>query len=117
MSVQVSSLEAVVVTCPRPGAVVVECSGEHDLATRAEVAALLMGLLAEYELVVVDVSEAEFIDSSFIHNLFLASSFAWERGTHFRLQYATAPIVRTALEISGVFEQLDCVRSREEALR
>jgi anti-anti-sigma factor len=97
--------------------VVVECRGEHDLTTRSGIASLLKRLLAHNELVVVDVSEAEFIDSSFINNLFIANGFARTQGARFRLQHSTAPIVRRVLEISGVLESLDCVGSREEALR
>ena len=104
MSVQVRSLEDVVVSRPRPGAAVVECRGEHDLLTRDEFAALLKQLLADSELVVVDVSEAEFIDSSFINNLYIANSFARTHDAQFRLQYATAPIVHSVLEISGILE-------------
>ena len=117
MSVRMPLLEHAVVTRPRPGAAVVECKGEHDRTMRSEMAALLRRLLADNELVVVDVSEAEFIDSSFIHNLFLANGLARQQGTRFRLQHSTAPIVRRVLEISCIFEELDCAGSREEALR
>jgi anti-anti-sigma regulatory factor len=59
-------------------AVVVEFKGEHDLTTRNEVASLLRLLLEEHDLVVVDISEARFIDSSFLHNLFRADARARE---------------------------------------
>ena len=111
------SLNDVVVCRPRPGVGVVVCRGEHDLATRSEVASVLKELLAECELVVVDVSKAEFIDSSFINNMYIANGFAQAQGTRFRVQHATAPMVHAVLRISGVFEKLDCVESREEALR
>ena len=101
MSVQVRSLEDVVVSRPRPGAAVVECRGEHDLSTRGEFAALLKRLLADSDLVVVDVSEAKFIDSSFINNLFIANGFARSYDAQFRLQHATSPFVHTVLEITG----------------
>ena len=117
MSVKVSSLEAVVVSRPRPGAAVVECRGEHDLITRDEFAALLKQLLADSDLVVVDVSEAEFIDSSFIHSLYIAHGFARAHGAQFRLQHPTAPTVHRALKVTGVLDTLDCAHSREEALR
>ena len=117
MTVQVRSLEDVVVTRPRPGAAVVECRGEHDLSTRGEFAALLKQLLAESDLVVVDVSEAEFIDSSFINNLYIANGFARTHDAQFRLHHSTAPIVHAVLKVSGIFDKLDCADSREEALR
>jgi anti-anti-sigma factor len=99
------------------GWAVVECEGEHDLTSRKEIASLLKRLLSNHELLVVDVTEAKFIDSSFITNLLIANRLAHEQGKRFRLQYATAPIVHRALEISGVLGELDCVHSREEALR
>ena len=54
---------------PQPGAVVVELLGEHDLVTKSAMSDLLEGLVSDYDLVVIDVSRAEFIDSSFLHLL------------------------------------------------
>ena len=99
------------------GWAVVECTGEHDRATRTEVRALLDRLLVGYGLVVVDVSQATFIDSSFVTNLFIANRVAREQGTQFRVQHSTAPIVHRVLEISGVLSKIDCTTSREAALR
>ncbi len=94
----------------------VECRGEHDLTCRDELGRLLSELVAENELLVVDVSEATFVDSSFIHNLVKANRLAGERGAQFRLQHSTELIVRRALEVSGIFAHLDSVSTREEAL-
>jgi anti-anti-sigma factor len=99
------------------GSAVVECTGEHDLTTKTEVAALLKRLLAHYELVVVDISEATFIDASFIVNLFIANRLAGEQGKRFRVQHSTSPIVQRMLESSGVLARLDCATTRQEALR
>jgi anti-sigma B factor antagonist len=99
------------------GWAVVECTGEHDLTTRTEVRALLDRLLVGYGLVVVDVSQATFIDSSFVTNLFTANRVAREQGKRFRVQHSTAPIVHRVLEISGVLSKIDCTTSREAALR
>ena len=102
---------------PSPGAAVVECTGEHDMTTREETDRLFGLLVAENELVVIDVSEARFIDSSFVNNLLKADRLARQQEKLLRLQIGTAPIVRRVLEISGVVEKLDCVESRDEALR
>jgi anti-sigma B factor antagonist len=99
------------------GWAVLECTGEHDLTTRTEVRALLDRLLVGYGLVVVDVSQATFIDSSFVTNLFRANRVAREQGKRLRVQHSTAPIVHRVLEISGVLSKLDCTTSREAALR
>jgi anti-anti-sigma factor len=99
------------------GAAVVECRGEHDTTTRNEVAALLERLVAGHEVVVVDVSEASFVDSSFVNNLFIANGFARRKGARFRVQYATSSSIRPLLELTGILEALACFRSREECLR
>ena len=70
----------------------------------------------ENELVVVDVSEAAFIDSSFLHNVVGADRLARERGSRLRLQHGTALIVMRALEVSGILAVLDSVSTREAAL-
>jgi anti-anti-sigma factor len=102
---------------PRPGAAVVECTGERDMTTRDETDQLFRLLVAQNDLVVVDISEAQFIDSSFINNLLKADRVAREEGKTFRLQVATAPIVGRVLEIAGVLDKLDHAATREEALR
>jgi anti-anti-sigma factor len=102
---------------PSPGAAVVECTGEHDMTTREETDRLFGLLVVENDLVVIDVSAARFIDSSFVNNLLKADRLARQQEKRLRLQIGSAPIVRRVLEISGVVEKLDCVESREEALR
>jgi len=101
---------------PRADAAVVELQGEHDLDTRDELHELLARLVEQHDLVVVDVSQALFIDSSVLGNLARAHRQAGERGSCFRIQLGTAPIVRKALEISGLLGHLECVGDRTEAL-
>lgn len=52
------------VVYPREGVAVVEIHGEHDLTTKQDTDLLLDQLLSDCELLVLDVSSAEFIDSS-----------------------------------------------------
>jgi len=87
------------------------------MSTRAEVAALLKQLVADSDLVVVDLSEATFIDSSFINNLFIANGFALTYDAAFRIQHGTGKFVNSVLEITGILDNLDRADSREEALR
>jgi anti-anti-sigma factor len=101
---------------PRPGAAVVELLGEHDVAEKERLQMLVHQLVATNDLVVVDVSEAEFIDSSVIATLFESARMAKRLGASFRLQTGTATIVRCALEVSGILEALDVANSRQEAL-
>lgn len=102
---------------PHDGAAVVVFRGEHDLSTSESVEALLGSLIDENELVVVDFSEAEFVDTSTIHALVKSHSAAVQRGRTLRLQLGSTPIVHKAFELSGILELLECVRTREEALR
>ena len=102
---------------PRPGAVVVECIGEHDMTTRDEIDRLFGLLVSENALVVIDVTKAEFIDSSFVNNVLKADRLAHQQAKVLRVQVGSAPIVRRVLEISGVLDLLDCVETREAALQ
>jgi len=63
-------------------------------------AVLLDDAISSSNLVVVDVTSAQFIDSSFLHNLVKAHKSAQTRGSRFVLQMGTAPPVRRILEIS-----------------
>ncbi len=101
---------------PRAGAAVVVLRGEHDVATKDEIGELLASLTAEHELLVVDVTHATFVDSSFLHNLVKAHRAAQKRGGRLRVQMGAEPIVRRAFEVSGLLERLECAATREEAL-
>jgi len=109
-------LEDVHVLHPRPGAVVVELAGEHDLAARDDLDELFQVLVLNNELVVVDVCEASFIDSSVAHVLMDAVRRGRECGTRLRLQMGTALIVKRSLEINGIFAVFEVVHDRREAL-
>ena len=99
-----------------PGTAVVEVLGEHDLSTRDETAELFRRLVAENNLVVIDISEAHFIDSSFLNNLINARIVAREQDHTVLLQVGTHPEVRRMLEITKFLDRFDHVSSREEAL-
>src|SRR4051812_43748531 len=106
----------VVVLRPRQGVAIVECRGDHDLTTSKELEALLAEVIAENDLVVINLSEATFVDSSFLHNLVKAGRLARRSGSTMRLQLGSAPVVRTALSSSGLLTVLDEVSTRDEAL-
>jgi anti-anti-sigma factor len=95
---------------------VVECKGEHDIATRDQIRELFARLVAENDLVVIDVSAAQFLDSTFVLNLVTADRASRERGTSVCLQAGTEPIVRRMLEVSQILTLIEHARSREEAL-
>ena len=110
-------IDGVRVLLPDVSKAVVEFSGEHDLESKHAVRALLTELVETNDLVVVDLSEAQFVDSSLIQTLVSADQLARERGSHFRIQLDTAAIVEKALEITGILDTLECQWDREEALR
>ena len=102
---------------PQDGAAVVTFSGEHDAFAARTLELALSSLVAENELVVVDFSQAEFVDSSMIQLVLRSYKAARERGSAFRLQLGTAAIVDKAFQLSGALEVLDRCSTREEALR
>lgn len=111
------ALTEVLVERPTDGTAVVVFSGEHDLASAREVRELFDSLLRQDDLVVADFSSAEFVDSSILGVLFEAQAQAQQSGKVFRLQLGTADIVRRAFEISGAFDVMEHVATRDDALR
>ena len=109
-------IDLVEVTYPHPRTCVIALHGEHDRVTAEPIERLFREALAGNDLVVVDVGDAAFIDSSFVRNLLVADRCAKEQRKVFRLQLGTAPIVRRVLEVSGVLERLAVVHYREDAL-
>ena len=111
-----STLDDVRVEYPTPDAAVAVFSGEHDLATKAEVREVLDSLVAGHDLVVADFSEAEFVDAAILGAVLDAHERASKRGARVRLQVGTPTIVHAAFEVSGVFDVIEHFRTREEAL-
>jgi anti-anti-sigma factor len=101
---------------PRPGVVVVEMIGEHDLATIRTVDKLFLQLVEQNELLVIDLSYATFIDSTFISAMVKARKHADGLGSRLRVQLGANPIPTRALEITDLIVYLDCVQDRHEAL-
>lgn len=110
------TLDDVKVERPADGTAVVVFSGEHDLATKAEVGDLLGSLVRWDKLIVADFSSASFVDSSILGVLLDTNRLARELGKTFRLQLGTAAIVQRAFEICGVFAVIERVTTREEAI-
>lgn len=112
----VSSLGELEVSLPRPGVAAVALKGEHDISTAPELRRLLQTLVADHPMVLVDVTDAEFIDSTVIQTLVLTDRAARAADQRFVLVAGTKPIVSTALQISGVIDCLECADSVEKAL-
>jgi len=114
--VKAPALDDVVVERPAARAAVAVFSGEHDMATAGQVHELLTSLASDNELVVADLSGAQFVDSSILQVLIAMKGEAAERGHTFRLQLNTADIVRRAFEVSGLLDSFEVVPTREAAL-
>jgi anti-anti-sigma factor len=112
----VVALEDVQVTSPQAGVAVVSVVDELDLSARTEFSELLGALVRENELVVVDFTEALFVDSSTLNVLLAAHGLALGRGACLRLQLGDGCLVKRTFEISGLLEELSWASSREEAL-
>jgi anti-anti-sigma factor len=106
---------SVEVTHPRPEIAVVVLEGGQDLVTADETEELIARLIAANALVVVDLSGTDFADSAFIGVLLRVNRLAAKRGKRLRIQLGTTPVVRRALEISGVLQLLDVADGRDEA--
>jgi len=96
-------------------AVVIEVTGEIDLATAPELVSALDGA-AGARLVVIDLTDTTFVDSAAINSLIRCKRQLAKRGVDFRLVSPPNGIVRKALEITNVITELAVVDSRAEAL-
>jgi anti-sigma B factor antagonist len=97
-------------------AVVVALGGEHDLASAAELEQTLDRCLDVYSHLIVDISDASYIDSSTIGVLLRARRRAEDERHRFNLVLGTAPIVERILDITGVLPTLHTVPTVEQAL-
>ena len=92
-------------TSAEAGRTVVALRGECDLAVSDQLTSALLAAVRTAPVVVVDLSELTFLDSSGVHGLVTAHHAARDAGGRL---YAVAPrgMVATVLEITGVGELL-----------
>ena len=95
---------------------VIALAGEHDLSTSDGIWRELELAIRARQAVIVDLSDAEFIDSSVIHQLMKADKLARSEGTHVTLQLETAPVVQRVIQVTGLERHLVIARSRELAI-
>jgi anti-anti-sigma factor len=104
------------VLLPRHGTAVVVLRGEHDLSTKDDLHITFASLLETNEIVVADVSDVLFIDSSTLAVLAWVNRTAGESGKQFRLHVGSEPIVKRVLEISGLLKVFDSYPTRDDAI-
>jgi anti-anti-sigma regulatory factor len=90
--------------------------GEHDLTTRVSTIDLLQQLVAENDQVTADLSDATFVDSSFLQALVTANRSAHERGTRFRVQLSSMPGIENVFKITGLIDSPDCFYADDQTL-
>jgi anti-sigma B factor antagonist len=100
----------------RPDTALIVLGGEHDLASAPQLQQTVDQALANSGNLIMDVSEATFIDSSTIATFVRARDRAEREGGRFNLVLGTATIVERALEVSGVIPILQVVPTVDEAL-
>lgn len=92
-------------TSSEPGRVTVALAGECDLATRDALATALRAAVKTAPLVVVDMSDLEFLDSSGLHSIVGAHHEAQDRGGQLWVVNATGTVAHV-LDLTGVGELL-----------
>lgn len=110
---QVPTIE---VSSPQPHAALVVLAGEHDLHSADEVQKTFDQSLAVCDHLIVDLSSADFIDSTLIGVLLQTKKNALQRDRKFNVVLGTAPIVERILEVTGVVGRLNVVQTVERAL-
>ena len=100
----------------RPHAALVVLAGEHDLHSADEVQQTFDQSLAVRDHLIVDLSAAEFIDSTIVHVLLEAKKNAVELDRKFNVVLGTVAVVERILEVTGVVPLLNVVPTVERAL-
>jgi anti-sigma B factor antagonist len=90
--------------------------GEFDLANAPQIIEEAERLLADDKQVILDLSEATFIDSSVIHALFRVAAEARKTGRVVVLQLGTAAVVERVIQICNIERVLARASTRPEAL-
>jgi anti-anti-sigma factor len=110
---QVPTIE---VRSPQPHAAVVVLGGEHDLSSADEVQQTLDQSLRACDHLIVDLSTAEFIDSTIVALLLQTKKNATEHDRKFNVVLGSAPVVERVLEVTGTVPLLNVVPTVERAL-
>jgi len=116
MSDTLSSQPTIEVRSPQAGAALVILGGEHDLYSADRLQQTLDDLMFGNEHLIVDLSSAEFIDSTIVGVLVKATKEADGRDRKFTVVLGTAAVVERILDITGVLVLLNVVPTVERAL-
>ena len=110
--------EGVIRVVPEANQIVVVClEGDFDRTNVPALCDQIDGALGTANDLIVDLSEATFIDASVIHVLERVSETAKDRGQGVVLQVGTAAIVERVLELTAIDRVLPRADDRHEAVR
>jgi anti-anti-sigma factor len=104
------------VRSPQPRAALVVLGGEHDLYSADQLQETFNQSLSDCDRLIVDLSAAEFSDSTIIQVLVQTMKTAAELDRTFSVVLGTAPAVERVLEVTGVLSILNVVPTVEQAL-
>ena len=113
LAFQVPTIE---VRSPQPHAALVVLAGEHERYSADEVQQTFDQALAVCDHLIVDLSTAEFIDSTIVGVLLQTRANAIELDRKFNVVLGTAPVVERILEVTGVVPLLNIVPTVERTL-
>jgi anti-anti-sigma factor len=100
----------------KPPVALVVLAGEHDLGSASTVDQVIGESLITCSHLIIDITPAEFIDSTIINLLVRTKQDADDRGCHFNLVLGEAPLIERTLEICGVLPALNRVTDVHSAL-
>ena len=112
----VFQVPAIEVRSLQPHTALVVLAGEHDLHSADEVRTTLDQALAVCDHLIVDLSTAEFIDSTIVGVLLQTKKNAVELDRKFNVVLGTTPVVERILDVTGVVPHLNVVPTVEGAL-
>ncbi len=98
----------------RPGVVAVVLEGEHELYGALKLREFLESSIADAVAIVIDLTRAEFIDSSVVGLLIDASKLAAEKGVEYSIVVgeSTGEPVHRMFEVTGLTRLLPLVEAR-----
>jgi len=102
---------------PRERTAVVELFGEHDLHTMQRLQPALDSLAAMNDVLIVDMSRIEFMDSTVLKELVRAERTLRRHDGRLVLSGVRQSCVSKMLELSGMMEHFDTTESWEAAVR
>lgn len=100
------------------GVVIVAVEGEHDIYTASALREQIDGAFDDGSPIVIDLSDATFLDSSILRALLAARNQAEEQASGFAvaLDRSKAPAVQRILEVTGLLEVFPVLPGRERAV-